>query len=126
MSRSLQCKEYRTSNALLFIKERTKRLSSGRKLKGAFNYYCALSLFPFNPIRAALCQINARQSKMTTILERLSALVPHFVTFSFKVLCTILKKLSLAVLCLCRCADVDPGPYPQLKIKDIGFAAIRS
>ena len=63
---------------------------------------------------------------MTTVLEWLSALVPYFMTFSFKVLCTVLKKLGLAVLSLCRCAELVPGPYPQLKIKDIGFTAIRS
>ena len=45
-----------------------------------------------NPIRPKSRQINVRQFKMTTILERFNALVPCFMTFSFQVLCGISEK----------------------------------
>ena len=37
----------------------------------------------FNPIRPGSHQINMRQFKMTTMLERFKTLFPHFMTFRF-------------------------------------------
>ena len=68
------------------------------------------SYYEVNPIRLGLCQINARLLKMTTILERFSTLVPFIMTFNFHG--------------LCRYAHIVPGPFPQIRIQDIGFAAI--
>ena len=68
------------------------------------------SYYEVNPIRLGLCQINARLLKMITILERFSALVPFIMTFNFQG--------------LCRYAHIVPGPFPQMRIQDIGFAAI--
>ena len=45
-----------------------------------------------NPIRPKSRQINVRRFKMTTILEQFNALVPCFMTFSFKLLCGISEK----------------------------------
>ena len=45
-----------------------------------------------NPISSRWCQINTRQLKITTILERFYALAPYFIIFSFQVLSIISEK----------------------------------
>ena len=60
---------------------------------------------------------------MTTILQRLNALVPCS-TFIFQVLCIISeKKMGRATPHLCHCSHVVQEPYSQLKTEDIAIAA---
>ena len=75
-----------------------------------------------NPIAPGSYEINARQFKMTTILERFTTMVPYFMTFNFQVLCTLSENIgpgraSLMLLC--------PTPIIIIiKIQDVGYAAV--
>ena len=45
-----------------------------------------------NPFLTWVARINAKECKLTTILELFNALVPYFMTFNFHVLCIISEK----------------------------------
>ena len=66
-----------------------------------------------NPTRPGSRQINSRQFKMTTFLERFIVLVPYFMTFSFQVFCMISEKTASIVLlrsCSSRSLPVTQNP----------------
>ena len=63
-------------------------------------------------------QINAREFKITTILDRLNSLVPYLITFSFQVLSIICGKFgpgsaSLVPLCSCSCRALPTTQSPR-------------
>ena len=55
-------------------------------------FFLIQRIIGFNPIRPGSHQINARQFKMTIILEQFKVLVSYFMTFSSEALCMISQK----------------------------------
>ena len=78
----------------------------------------------FNPIRPRLRKLTWHNLKWPRFWNR-STYWSHILwLLVLKHYAQFLKEFRWATLCLCRCTHVVQMPYPQLKIQDIGFAAI--